>query len=933
MAYIKKNKPIRLGLGIRFLAALLALFPGVLFAQTVWDGTADSSWYTSDKDADTYTISTAEGLAGLAQLVNEGEDFEGKTITLGADIALNDTTANGGWQDWDENATGLTEWTAIGTDSDLSFQGTFDGDGHVVSGIYINNTNTSDFYQGLFGYVSGGTIKNLGVVAFYIKGYRFVGGLVGMNIGTISNNYSTGNVVGTSDYVGGLVGSSYGSIVSNSYFTGNVEGIEDVGGLVGSSYGSSTISNSYATGNVKGGNLGNVGGLVGSNSNSTISNSYSAGNVVGGNGGNAGGLVGRNDIATISNSYATGNVEGPSGDAGGLVGENSGGTIINSYSTGNVKGSCVGGLVGSNNGGTINYSYAIGNVSATSYYAGGLVGLNFGTITNSYYNTETSEQLDTEKGTPKTTAEMQTIETYSGWDFESVWAIDQFSNNEIPYFQWQITMQVEPIEPQLYTGSTITPTPKVTALDGTELIPNKDFAYFYEENRDLTTGGTVYIVGKGVYFGTKTVTFAIKPIKTVDVIWSSECDITFTYNGSPVNLKATASGYTLVVEGIETNAGIGLTAIAKLATPEDDVVLRNASCSYKIAPKSLEVSWTSEREFTYNKMTQGPTPSVAEPGIELRVSNIYSGVGEYTAANKLAPYAVIISANAGNYELSGNSVDYEIKPKPLKPYFAATLPDFSTNKADTLWVPYDVFNDSAALHSVLTELIDYDGFATDDKGKSDDASVLKGSPEIALQYTQKSPFLPRRVETTQKATAIIVTDEVAADNYALTRPAIVIMATVEESEDAEKVFCRLGSNCAEFSAEVCSAISGEAVESCEIKVACVINTACIKDFPLETCSSMNGEVVPSCEEVSTLRPTISATPFRVWQTASGMVNVDLGYMPVAPAVLQVYDLKGKLVATERVNTRFANIRVNVPNGVYLFRVGNAKKIVKIYFYI
>jgi len=104
------------------------------------------------------------------------------------------------------------------------------------------------------------------------------------------------------------------------------------------------------------------------------------------------------------------------------------------------------------------------------------------------------------------------------------------------------------------------------------------------------------------------------------------------------------------------------------------------------------------------------------------------------------------------------------------------------------------------------------------------------------------------------------------------------------------VFCRLGNNCAQFSAEVCSA--------------------------------MSGEVVPSCAEVPARLPALTADKFRIWQTASGIINVDLGYMPTTPAKLQIYDLKGKLVATEQVNTRFANVRVGVPSGVYLFKSGN-----------
>jgi len=494
--------------------------------------------------------------------------------------------------------------------------------------------------------------------------------------------------------------------------------------------------------------------------------------------------------------------------------------------------------------------------------------------------------------------------------------------------------------------------------------------------------------------------FDIFQIINVNVSWSPKCDTTFTYNGTEQFPVPSAEGYELVVTGKGTNAG-SHTAAAQLAEANKGVSLQNDVCQYTILPKPLTVSWTPEREFVYNRTVQVPTPSVDEPGVELRVSNAYSEAGEYTVANLLAPYALItspnadnyellnnsveysiikktlevswtperefvynkmvqvpipsvnepdvelrvvngysaagvyegvlapfaqiVSSNAGNYELSNHTIDkYEIKKRDLNPYFTDTLPDFSTNKADTLWVPYNVFNDSTALHNALIKLIDYNGFATDTvSNESDNATVLKGTPKVTLQYIQTSPFmLSKRVETSQKATATIVTTEVSADNYALTRPNIVIMATVEEDETADKIFCRLGNNCAQFSAEVCSAISGQIVETCEIKVDCVINNVCIENTSLESCSAMSGEIVPSCADVPARLPALTTTKFRIWQTASGIINVDLGYMPTTPAKLQIYDLKGKLVATEQVSTRFANVRVGVPSGVYLFKSGN-----------
>ena len=141
------------------------------------------------------------------------------------------------------------------------------------------------------------------------------------------------------------------------------------------------ISNSFTTGNVSGGSY--VGGLAGQGV--TISNSYSTGNVSG-TGSGIGGLIGYIVSGYINTSYSAGSVSGGSGTTyvGGLVGENYG-TISNSYASGNVSGSyIVGGLIGAN-WGTVNTSYTLGNVSGTGNYVGGLVGyVSTGSINNSY---------------------------------------------------------------------------------------------------------------------------------------------------------------------------------------------------------------------------------------------------------------------------------------------------------------------------------------------------------------------------------------------------------------------------------------------------------------------------------------------------------------------------------------------------------------------
>ena len=168
-----------------------------------------------------------------------------------------------------------------------------------------------------------------------------------------------------------------------------------------------------------------VGGLVGLNSGGTITRAYTTG-TVSGSGEQIGGLVGNNS-GTISQSYATGAVSAPA-RVGGLVGLNNG-SISQAYATGAVNGAgyAGGGLVGTN-GGTINQSYATGAVSGTEY-VGGLVATSYGSVINSYWDRDTSGQATSAGGTGKSTAEMQQVSTFVGWNLatsggsNAVWRI------------------------------------------------------------------------------------------------------------------------------------------------------------------------------------------------------------------------------------------------------------------------------------------------------------------------------------------------------------------------------------------------------------------------------------------------------------------------------------------------------------------------------
>ena len=298
--------------------------------------------------------------------------------------------------------------------------GEFDGNGHKISNLRFS----FDFVcnVGLFGYLApGGKVSGLGVENVNITAPSNIGSLLGYNReGTVSNCYATGSVTGNGS-VGGLVGQNYGT-VSNSYSTGIMTGNSSVGGLLGHNEG--TVSNSYSTGSVTGD--GYVGGLAGWNGFwgyvGTISNCYSTADVTGDSW--AGGLVGYNIRGcTVSNSYSTGSVSGTWG-TGGLVG-GSVGTVRNSYATGSVTGnSNAGGLVGFNGiDGSVTNCYSTGSVTGDEY-VGGLVGHDMGTVSNSFWDIETSGQSNSAGGTGKTTAKIKNIATFSG----AGWKIIAVSN-------------------------------------------------------------------------------------------------------------------------------------------------------------------------------------------------------------------------------------------------------------------------------------------------------------------------------------------------------------------------------------------------------------------------------------------------------------------------------------------------------------------------
>lgn len=159
-----------------------------------WTGAADTTWYTeADAAVTEYTLATAEDLAGLAELVNGGNDFAGKTITLDTNLDL-----------------GNKPWTAIGS-WDYTFNGTFDGQGHTISNLKINDDKAEG--AGLFGVAQNATFKDVNVQNVDIVGYSEVGTIVGSPYEgcTISDCHVTGDIklVAEWAYVGGIAAYGY----------------------------------------------------------------------------------------------------------------------------------------------------------------------------------------------------------------------------------------------------------------------------------------------------------------------------------------------------------------------------------------------------------------------------------------------------------------------------------------------------------------------------------------------------------------------------------------------------------------------------------------------------------------------------------------------------------------------------------------------------
>ena len=266
------------------------------YTYTVSLAAAKDLGYTIESNG-SYTVTSADGLMNVAELVKGGKtDIN---ITLTADIDL----------------TGKN-WTPIGTSFSNKYTGTFDGGGHTIKGLTVT---TYDQFVGLFGSIgNAGTVKNVMMEDVQITSNRssgFAGGVAGYSDGTIENCSVSGSVSGTV-YVGGVVGAQWEGSITGCSSSATVKGMVHVGGVVGQTNGSATLTACYATGNVTleidpRKNIAG-GSLVGFNGGNGVRACYATGNVTstGSSTGNVhiGGFLGDN-YTTVTACYWKNNHE------------------------------------------------------------------------------------------------------------------------------------------------------------------------------------------------------------------------------------------------------------------------------------------------------------------------------------------------------------------------------------------------------------------------------------------------------------------------------------------------------------------------------------------------------------------------------------------------------------------------------------------------
>lgn len=366
-------------------------------SETTWDGSTIASAFSGGNgtQSNPYLISNGAELAYLADSANSRRLSDGCYFQLSADIDL-----------------GNHSWTPIGS---RWFNGSFDGNGHIISGLHIDDTDIDHF--GLFGRIDGSLIENLtvkgSITADSTSDYIvYVGGIAAENRdGCIQNCISDVDITGTADQIGGVCGQNgadpFGmtgkttATIKNCTFSGTIDCTASaVGGIVGLNQKSWMDADHHI--------FPDGDSFRSSSPKAIVSGCYNIGNITAANEesgfSSVGGIAGESNWM-ISSSYNSGSIDTGAAFAGGLVGRLSG-DILNCYNTGDITAtstspySYIGGLIGMiytmPNGirglvSTIQNCYNTGDINSDSPNSGGFMGkINSDTtaLDNCYYNSE-----------------------------------------------------------------------------------------------------------------------------------------------------------------------------------------------------------------------------------------------------------------------------------------------------------------------------------------------------------------------------------------------------------------------------------------------------------------------------------------------------------------------------------------------------------------
>lgn len=565
-----------------------------------------------------YTVINSLGAQGS----NTGTDLQGMRGNLAGYYALGadiDASTTSTWN-------GGAGFEPIGNITN-SFSSVFDGLGHTISGLTINRPSSD--YVGLFGYSLNATLRNVGLVGGNVTGNDYAGGLVGYAevssvFGSINNCYNSGNV--SSYTTGGLAGYADG-VVNTTYTSGTVNGNSAVGGLVGDN--DAVITSSYVKGTVVGTDF--VGGLAGINLNGSISNSYATGSVV----------------RTGTEFYV---------GVGGLVGYNSG-SISTSYAAGNVTGAVpTGGLVGFNG--------------------------NAGTVTASFWDTETSGQATSDGGTGSTTADMKQFATFSsaGWDIsssDSIWSI--VDGQSYPFLR-----RFAPL-PVVATASATAVAATSATLNGSVNANGADASVSFEYGPSTSYGTTVSavpvtvsgsgntLVSASISGLTPGLSYHYRVVATNSVGMSYSADAAFTalkmnqvisgfsppgaatFGDGPITLSASAPAGAVVFSVTEGPGNItgnqlsinGAGTIKVQASQPGNSSYNaapNITASIVVAKATVSITLSNLNQ-TYNGSPRAVTASA--PGYQVSITYAGSAVAPTNAGSYAVVATIINSSNYG----------------------------------------------------------------------------------------------------------------------------------------------------------------------------------------------------------------------------------------------------------------------------------------------